>query len=385
MVIQNIKKLPYPGFRNIKTGIAILICLIIYDYIGREGAPFAVIAILVCMQDSVEKSIREGFNRVIGTVMGASFGIIFIYLDIARFPSYIYLTLCALGIVLYIYVCNLIKIKNSIIIGCVVYIMIIVGPNEYSPILYSINRTIDTILGIIIAVVINRLLFKPKPERFKGKVIGVRYLIFDIKKTYQCNNSIWRGGTSTELYIYPKNSLVSERDFDFRISTTNNILEHSILGKFKGYMRHIMLLEGEMRLDHKEYHTVKLEKFSQDFFKGDWNTEAYGKSLDLSLTYKYGYEGSLEPLSLSDKKTFNIKKVTGFYCIEDNIKIKITKNGEEVCDQQLEPKDFIFFRDDKNDGKEVYVIELESLGENKIPDDKVVVIMTEVWVKNNYK
>lgn len=381
MVIPNLKKLPYPGFRNIKTGIAILICLILYIPVNRDGVAFATIAILICMQDSVEKSISEGFNRVIGTVLGGSFGIIFIYFDLIKLHSIIYFTLCSLGVVLYIYICNLINIRKSINIGCVVYLMIVIGPVEDSPLLYSIYRTIDTIVGIIIAVVVNRHLFRPKPERFELSLLGKSYLRYDLKKLYQCNSSVWSGGTSTELYIYPRNSLESARDFDFRISTADITLEHSILAKYKGYMRQIMLLKGEMKILHEGFHTVTLDEFGQDYFKGDWNTQAYGKCVDLNLIYKNEYEGGLEPLRIKDKVNFNIKKVTGFYCLEDDIRIKITQNCEEILNLELKEKDFLFFRDDKNDSEQDYVVGLEYTNNIETEENKVVIIKVDVWKK----
>lgn len=381
MVIPNLKKLPYPGFRNIKTGIAILICLILYMPVNRDGVAFATIAILMCMQDSVEKSIREGFNRVIGTVLGGSFGILFIYFDLIRLPSIIYFTLCSLGVILYIYICNLINIRKSINIGCVVYLMIVIGPVQDSPVVYSVYRTIDTIVGIIIAVVVNRHFFRPKPERFEVSLLGNTHLKYDLKKLYQCNRSVWSGGTSTELYIYPRNSLESARDFDFRISTADIILEHSSLAKFKGYMRHIMLLKGEMKILHEGFHTVTLDEFGQDYFKGDWNTQAYGKCVDLNLIYKSGYEGGLEPFKIKDKVSFNIKKVTGFYCLEDDVRIKITQNGEEILNLELKEKDFLFFRDDKNDGEQSYIVEFENINNTQTEENNVIIIKVDVWKK----
>jgi len=381
--ISDIKKLPYPGFRQIKTGIAVLICLLFYNYINREGVTFAAIAILMCMQDSVEKSVKEGINRAIGTILGALFGIAFVYSGITEIQPIAYLFLCAIGVVVYIYICNLMNLRNSITIGCVVFLIIAIGSIEGSPAHYSINRTIDTIVGIIIAVVVNRSMFAPKPERFKPKSKSNNpQIIYDFKKQYQCNSYIWSGGTSTELYIYPRTSIESDRDFDFRISTSNINLEHSTLAKFKGYMRDIMLLEGDMKLSHEGFHTVTLDRFSQDFFKGDWETEAFGQCVDLNLIYKKEYAGGFEPLAFKDKINFNVKKLTGFYCLGHKIKIKVNSSKDiEVLNYILEPKDFIFFRDDKNDTQEEYSIQFEKVGEKSIEDSEVVVIKADVWKK----
>ncbi|MCL1996973.1 MAG: aromatic acid exporter family protein [Defluviitaleaceae bacterium] len=160
-----IKKTPPPGFRNIKTAIAIFIALVFYSSINREGVSFALIAILICMQDSVEKSITEGRNRTIGTIIGAIFGSVFVHIftDVYGATIFGYYFWIAVGVVVLIHICNMLNIKGSIVIGCVVYLMIILGA-DYDSVTYAINRTIDTVFGIVLAVLINRYLFKPKAE-----------------------------------------------------------------------------------------------------------------------------------------------------------------------------------------------------------------------------
>lgn len=155
----NVKILP--GFRTIKTAIAVFASLILYALISREGVIFAVMAILICMQDSVEKSIAEGINRTIGTIIGAVFGTIFVFMDIYYLNATVYYAIVMLGIIALIHVCHLIGIRRSIVIATVVYMVIILGAGD-NPIQYSIDRTFDTLIGIVMAVIVNNFLFKPK-------------------------------------------------------------------------------------------------------------------------------------------------------------------------------------------------------------------------------
>lgn len=161
---ENIKI--FPGFRTIKTAIAVFFSLLLYAIINREGTVFAVLAVLVCMQDSVEKSIKEGINRTIGTMIGAFSGTLFVFLDFSYLPSFFYYGIVMLGIVFLIHICHLIGIRRSIVIASVVYMVIILGAGE-NPIQYSIDRTIDTLIGIIMAVSVNRFMFKPKLQLIK--------------------------------------------------------------------------------------------------------------------------------------------------------------------------------------------------------------------------
>ena len=161
---KNLKNMPAPGLRNIKTSLAVFVCLLFYAYIERDGAIFAVMAVLICMQDSVEKSIGEGISRTVGTILGASFAILFLYIDIvSQLTMFWYYFFCVLGLVVLIHICNLVNIRKSIVIAGIVYLVIILGADQ-APILYSVHRTIDTLLGIVLAVVINRFMFRPRPE-----------------------------------------------------------------------------------------------------------------------------------------------------------------------------------------------------------------------------
>ncbi|MCL1936716.1 MAG: aromatic acid exporter family protein [Defluviitaleaceae bacterium] len=155
-----VQKMSLPGFRTIKTGIAVLLCLFIYNVIGRDGAIFAIMAVLICMQDSVEKSIKEGINRTIGTIIGATFGTIFVFTNLYFLNIFLYDAIIVIVLILLIHICHLIGIRKSIVIATIVYMVIMLGADE-NPIMYSIDRTIDTLFGIIIAVIINISLFRP--------------------------------------------------------------------------------------------------------------------------------------------------------------------------------------------------------------------------------
>ena len=73
------------GLRNIKTALAVAICMVIFQVIGRENAFYACIAAVICMKDTVSSSFTMGKNRLIGTIIGGLFGICVIYIMI-RLP-----------------------------------------------------------------------------------------------------------------------------------------------------------------------------------------------------------------------------------------------------------------------------------------------------------
>ncbi len=118
----------------------------------------------------------------------------------------------------------------------------------------------------------------------------------------------WTGGTTTQLYIYPPESSVKARDFDFRISTATVEAESSTFTPFKGYHRTLLILEGSLQIHHEGHHQRKLKKFDQDAFNGDWNTKAIGKCIDFNVITKDGLANSMAASAFlkNDRKQVSI-------------------------------------------------------------------------------
>lgn len=96
----------------------------------------------------------------------------------------------------------------------------------------------------------------------------------------------WSGGTTQELFISPKSATVQERNFDVRISTATVEEEESTFTNYQGYLRKLMVLEGELTVSHENHHSIQLVPFEQDFFSGDWNSTSKGKVRDFNVIYK---------------------------------------------------------------------------------------------------
>lgn len=156
---------PKVGLRNIKTALAVSSCMILFQLINRDNPFFACIAAVFCMKDTVASSVSMGKNRIIGTMIGGLLGIIVIYIS-DLFPILYKLTplVTGLGIVIVIYICTVIKRPGAVIISCIVFIGIMINYSTKSY-YYAINRSIDTAIGIIIAILINKYLNPPENKK----------------------------------------------------------------------------------------------------------------------------------------------------------------------------------------------------------------------------
>lgn len=138
------------GMRNIKTALSVGICIILLRILKFDSPFYACIAAVITMQTTVENSFQAGKNRLIGTTIGAIIGIIFSY--IAPHSS----ILTVIGVSLIIYITNILHENKSANIACVVFLAIMINLKTTSPLQYGISRFIETAIGIIVAVIVNR-------------------------------------------------------------------------------------------------------------------------------------------------------------------------------------------------------------------------------------
>lgn len=151
----DILRLQKIGMRNIKTGMGVLICVLIGYLNILDKTFYAAIACVVCMQTTVKASLTVGLNRLKGTFIGGLIGFLFALIRPGD-PL-----LSCLGIIITIYICNLLKINKSITIACVVYCAIHLGIGTANPVYYSIHRIIDTSIGVVVGIAVNYFIYRP--------------------------------------------------------------------------------------------------------------------------------------------------------------------------------------------------------------------------------
>lgn len=155
-------KLPKIGLRNIKTAISVSICLVLFS----KDPFFAAIASIMCMQDTVENSLKIGSNRIVGTLLGGALGLVFLNLTRLLNAESFTALITGVGVSSAIYLCNAIKKPGSSAMSSLVLVAIMIAPASSSAFLYACKRTIETSLGIIVALLVNKYI-KPQKEKIK--------------------------------------------------------------------------------------------------------------------------------------------------------------------------------------------------------------------------
>lgn len=140
--------------------------------------------------------------------------------------------------------------------------------------------------------------------------------------------SNWSGGSTTQLYISPANASYAERNFDFRISSAKVEVPESTFTVLPGVNRKLMVLEGEITLNHENEHSKTLQKFEVDTFNGDWKTTAIGTCTDFNVMTSGDLQSDLSSLQVATNHTIHLKveehwKTLLLFVLKGSINIEI--------------------------------------------------------------
>ena len=156
------------GMRNVKTALAVGICLLFFQLIdiGSDiNGVQAAVAATICMKSSLQNTVKTGLNRTVGTVIGSAMGILFLMLY-NEIPEFLIAVVATFGVVVVIFLCNVLRLKASVPISVVVYLIILIGRHDIPPLFYGLARLGETVFGIFIAYIVNKFL---TPSVFRGK------------------------------------------------------------------------------------------------------------------------------------------------------------------------------------------------------------------------
>jgi uncharacterized membrane protein YgaE (UPF0421/DUF939 family) len=154
------------GMRIIKTVISIYLSIIISLAINGQPTS-AAIAAFICTRSSNKDSVDTGRIRVIGTLIGALFSLVFIivikYFNIELFTQGYYISLLLIPV---IKVTIWLKMPGATVSACIVVLITLLSyVKDGDPHVRIIYRFVDTMVGVIIAIIVNKVLSFDKVEK----------------------------------------------------------------------------------------------------------------------------------------------------------------------------------------------------------------------------
>ena len=166
------------GMRNVKTAISATLCALIYLLIGRNPT-FACIGAVFGMGSDTNDSKLNGGNRLFGTIFGGVIGMLLFPVYCLFYPDgkmrALILLFLFVGIIVLVQISLFLRWPGAIQSGGVVLCIILFNTPVETYIQYSLNRILDTAIGVILSITINYLFPRERVVRFFNK-IGIHKL-----------------------------------------------------------------------------------------------------------------------------------------------------------------------------------------------------------------
>lgn len=280
--ILDMKKI---GMRTIKTGIAVFLATLA-GYFGIVQTPVYTVSVCIfSIKNTMKNSVSDSRSRILGTLLGGIIGYLFALITDGDIIS------TTIGVVFIIHLCHSLKISNSAGIASVTFTAIVIGVGQNHPLSYSILRTIDTMVGVLIALLVNYGISRKKYLKYLCTAFNTSHdeciaIVSDMvsKDNYSSYPSFQSKFEDLENYY---NQLLDEITYSKRNSDLNHIHNYfDICDLLLHHIHGLYLLENKT-LDNDvyrqeticKYHKNTISKLLDKAFK----TEV---SLDLVLQKK---------------------------------------------------------------------------------------------------
>lgn len=211
-------KIKKVGMRTIKTAIAVSLTIGISQLLRLKSPFFAGIAAIVAMQTSVSESLNTGKSRMYGTIIG---GIVALLFSLSLPENSL---LIGIGVLVVIYICNMLKFKEAASLSTMVFLSIILNQQENNRFNYAFYRTLDTWVGLVIGTLINYFILPPNMEEKIQESIDHMY-----KETKDIvEKIIWKEeyahleNLKKELINIEDNYAILKRDIKLNLCKTKN-------------------------------------------------------------------------------------------------------------------------------------------------------------------
>ena len=166
------RNIPHIGMRIIKTAVAVMLAYgiflpfgLMYDtetyhgVLGQMGPLYACIACIVCMQSTLGQTVQSGVSRLIGVAIGGVLGVVTLLLgdrlDNGLLVLPILGVLCVAGMWISLLIQRPAACVMACIVPCVILITGVTGADRYY---YAAARIIETVIGVCVAMLVNKLL-----------------------------------------------------------------------------------------------------------------------------------------------------------------------------------------------------------------------------------
>ena len=170
------------GLRTIKTTAAIVIAMVIVDYLGTSTSKliFAMLGAMAAVQPTFKESWDSCLAQIVGVLFGALTSLVLLALPLPPLAA------TAIGMILVITLYNAFHIRYSPSLPCFIVVMMCTEA-DIRPLAYASERIWDTAIGLSVGMLINMLVFpydnsrqiRAAVENLNTELIGFLEDMFD--------------------------------------------------------------------------------------------------------------------------------------------------------------------------------------------------------------
>lgn len=142
------------GPRTLKTALAVTLSIIAVSFYGSgtSNLIFATIGALSAMGATFKESLESCFSQIAGVIFGVFAGVLLLSLHMPP------LLASGIGIIIVITFYNLLHLKISPTLACIV-VVTICHMSEVTPFVYASERIWDTAIGLLVGMIINLFIY----------------------------------------------------------------------------------------------------------------------------------------------------------------------------------------------------------------------------------
>lgn len=162
--------IPGLGLRSLKTALSTAVLALLYLLFGGNPT-FACIGVIFGMGNDMEESRKVGGSRIIGGIIGGLLGLAMFSLEQLIFPdgnNFLKVTLIFFGIILLVCASVMFKWPGAVRPGGVVLCIILFNTPAHQ-ISYAFHRILDTVVGVLLALAVNRVFTRQRIDRWLGR------------------------------------------------------------------------------------------------------------------------------------------------------------------------------------------------------------------------
>lgn len=151
---------------DLRSMIAIGLCIIAAHYIGYIQGVTASIAVLLCTQETKQMSWKTGIIRMVITLIGGLVGIGVVLIQMWNGNIWVSMGLVVLGIGGTLISCKAVKVPYiSARIGSITFLLVVMTRVGYERINYATFRLVSTVFGVLVVYVVAWVFDKTQGKR----------------------------------------------------------------------------------------------------------------------------------------------------------------------------------------------------------------------------